>query len=346
MNNKNIPIFFSVDDNYIPFLIVTIESIVANASSTNNYQFFVLNNGINQNNIDRVMKYNKNNFHVEFINMADKLEKIGDALHTRDYYSKTTYYRLFIPTMFKNLDKALYLDCDIVVNGDIADLYNHDIGTNLVGAVVDEAVSNVPEFINYTNNFLGVKNTNYFNAGVLLMNLKELRAIDFESKFINLILSYTFNVAQDQDYLNVICANRVTYISKVWNKMPFLDKHIKQEDINLIHYNLTSKPWHYNDVLYKEYFWKYSKMAGVFDTMQKILNEYSEEQKKNDAIGGARLIKMADEQSKQKDTFVKLVKNGEIDAITFVRKESPAPDQILKNIAKNVKKNFSKTTNN
>jgi len=92
MNKNLIPVFFSVDDNYVPFLIVTLESIVSNASKDNFYNFYVLNNGISKENIEKVMKYNKNNFKIEFVNMADKLVKIGDALHTRDYYSKVFYY--------------------------------------------------------------------------------------------------------------------------------------------------------------------------------------------------------------------------------------------------------------
>lgn len=343
---NNIPVFFSVDDNYVPFLIVTLESIITNASKNNHYDFYVLHNGISDANINRVLQYNSDNVNIQFVDMAEKLVKIGDALHTRDYYSKTTYYRLFIPTMFPHLDKALYLDCDIAVQADIADLYNTELGTNLVGAVPDEAVNTVPEFINYADKFLGVYHNNYFNAGILLMNLKELREFDFENKFINLILSYTFNVAQDQDYLNVICKDRVTYISKTWNKMPFMDNTLTVDDLNLIHYNLSFKPWHYTDVLYQEVFWKYAKASNMEEKMLQLLADFTEDKKQKDALGGKRLMEMAQQQSEMgNDTFIALFESGEIDNVTYKRRDALSPDEILSNIATKVKSDVAKKYN-
>ena len=72
---NNIPVFFSVDDNYAPFLIVTLESITANASKNNHYDFYVLNNGLKQENIDKLLKYNYNNFTINFVNMAEKIKE-------------------------------------------------------------------------------------------------------------------------------------------------------------------------------------------------------------------------------------------------------------------------------
>lgn len=343
-NNKLIPIFFAVDDNYVPFLLVTLESITANASKDFDYNFYVLNNGISPENVEKLNKYNHDNYNVELVNVAKAMSKIGDSLHTRDYYSKTTYYRLFIPNMFPQYDKALYLDCDIAVQGDISDLYNYDIGNNYVGAIVDEAVSTIPEFSAYAKNFLGIHCSHYFNAGILVMNLQKFREINFETKFMNLLLSYTFTVAQDQDYLNVICKDHVTYIPNIWNKMPFASKDLKLEDLKLIHYNLSFKPWHYTDVLYQEAFWKYAKLAGEEQTMLNLLADFTEEKKQKDQMGGARLIQMAGEQSMQKDPFISLLNSGEINPTTFVRRDSLAPDEVISNLVEKMSrsKKFNK----
>lgn len=344
-NNKLVPIFFAVDDNYVPFLLVTLESITTNASKDYEYIFHVLNNGISEKNIELLNAYNRDNFKVQLVNVAEAMKKIGDALHTRDYYSKTTYYRLFIPNMFPQFDKVLYLDCDIAVQGDISELYNTELGSNYVGAITDEAVAIVPEFIAYADKFLGVPTPKYFNAGILLMNLKRLREIHFESKFVNLISSYTFYVAQDQDYLNVICKDHVTYISKVWNKMPFADSSLKLEDLKLIHYNLSYKPWHYEDILYQETFWKYAKQAGVEDTMLRLLSEFTEDKKQKDAQGGKKLIETAYELSQQKDPFKSLLESGEISSETYLRRDALDPDQVFSEFVERLGAEISKKLN-
>lgn len=339
---KNIPVFFSVDDNYVPFLLVSLESIVSNSSKNNNYSFYVLNNGLKQENIDKLLEYNKDNFKLNFVNMAEKINDISAILHTRDYYTKAIYYRLFIPTLFPNLDKAIYIDCDIAVQSDVAELFDYDVTNNLLGAIADEAVSLVPEFQAYTKNCLGIDGFKYFNSGVLVMNLKKLREINFETKFFNALTSYKLSVAPDQDYLNVICKDRVTYIPKVWNKMPFPDNNLKVEDLKLIHYNLSYKPWHYTDILYQEVFWKYAKQAGVELLMKQLLAEFTDDKKQKDALSGKRLLEMADAQSKQQDTLLALLQSGEIDKNTFLRRDSLDPDVVLGNFVKKTKKDFAK----
>ncbi|MBQ4558497.1 MAG: glycosyltransferase family 8 protein [Clostridia bacterium] len=311
-NKKIIPIFFATDDNYAPFLVVTLESIFANASKDYQYNIHVLTNGLNDDSIAKIDKYKNENVVIDYVNMHDKMEEMGNALHTRDYYSKATYFRLFAPKMFPEYDKALYLDCDIIVRGDISDLYNYDIKNNLVGAVPDEAVANVPEFIAYTDNFLDVESKRYFNAGILIMNMKELRNINFESRFINLLTAYTFNVAQDQDYLNVICKDRVYYLPKTWNKMPIPDSKLKLENLNLIHYNLSYKPWHFDGILYENEFWKYAYATNVIDDILLHKLNYTSDKQERDLECGKRLIVMAYEQSLMEDSFKNLVTNGKM----------------------------------
>lgn len=316
---NEIPVFFATDDNYMPFLVVTLESITRNMNKNFNYIFYILNHGISDKYKALVEKYNTTNSKVVFVNVAEKLAKTGNLLHTRDYYSKTTYYRLFIPTMFPEYDKALYLDCDIAVNGDISELYNKDLGTNLLGAVTEQAVMETPEFLAYATDFLGIKKGNYFNAGILLMNLNELRKMNFEQKFINLLSSFTFNVAQDQDYLNVICAGRVTYLEHSWNKSPITSEGLTSETVKLAHYILSFKPWHHDNILFGDLFWKYAELAGVKEMITEIKNNYTEEQKANEAVCGARLIKIADYQSKLDVKFKDLMENGEIDKNTYLK---------------------------
>ena len=307
--NNIIPIFFATDDNYMPFLRVALQSITKNTSKNNKYEIYVLNTGLKEENIENLKKFNKENISVKSVNIEEKIKDFSNRLHTRDYYSKSTYYRLFIPTMFPQYDKALYLDSDIVVLSDIANLYNINIGNNMVGAIPDESVQIVPEFFKYVENFLGIERINYFNAGILVMNLKEMRKQNFEQKFLEMLMQIKFNVAQDQDYLNVICKDKVKYISFSWNKMPLKCNNANVKDLNLIHYNLSFKPWHYDDILYQEIFWQNAKEIGLEDEILNIRNNFTPEQKQKDIECGEHLKALALEQANLKSTFHKFAIN-------------------------------------
>ena len=100
---KEIPLFTACDDNYIPFLAVTLQSITDNASREYDYVFRVLHTGVNEENIKKIMKYNTENFRVEFVDIRNTLNDVMQRLHTEIYYTQTTYYRLliFIRSMIK-----------------------------------------------------------------------------------------------------------------------------------------------------------------------------------------------------------------------------------------------------
>ena len=144
--SKNIiPIFFTTDDNYIPFLTVSIYSLIKNSSIKNYYKIYILNTGLSQSSIKSINNLKRPHVEFNFVNVTDRVNYISNELHTRDYYSKTTYFRLFIPNMFPEYDKALYLDSDIVLLDDVAKLYNTDIKDNLVGAISTWASFIIPK---------------------------------------------------------------------------------------------------------------------------------------------------------------------------------------------------------
>ena len=298
-NTNEIPIFFTVDNNYIPFLAVTLESIVDNISLENTYKIIVLyKENMSQENIEKINKYRRENFNIEFVDLKDKLGDIEEKLYTRDYYSKSTYYRLLIPELYKEYDKAIYLDSDIVLLTDIANLYNIDLEDNLIGAAPDEAIANVKAFQEYAEKVVGVSSYHkYFNAGVLLMNLKELRNTKFQDKFLYLLETVKYSVAQDQDYLNRICKGKVKIIDGSWDKMPIGGRILREEELNLLHFNLISKPWLFEGIAYEEYFWKYAERTEFIDDIKKIKDNYSEEQKIKDMQAGDNLIALAQKEA-------------------------------------------------
>lgn len=217
-SNKGIPIFFAVDDGYIPFLAVTLQSLVENSSSSNQYSIKILHTNVNEENKRKISKYQRENIDIEFVNLNCYVEKVKDKLFTRDYYTNTTYFRLFIPELYPQYEKALYLDSDTVVLADIAELYNTDIGENLVAAAQEGVIQNIKVYQDYVEKVVGVASyKRFFNAGVLLMNLNELRRFQFQEKILYLLSTVKYSVIQDEDYLNRMCKGRVKFVDSTWN---------------------------------------------------------------------------------------------------------------------------------
>lgn len=293
-NKKVIPIFFAVDDYYIPFLAVGLQSLVEHSSKEYEYLIKILHTNVSEKSKKRIKKYEKENINIEFVDLNYYVEKIKDQLYTRDYYTKTTYFRLFLPELYPQYDKVLYLDSDIIILEDIANLYNIDIGSNLVGGIPDDIIQNGKELQEYAEKVVGVSTyKKYFNAGILLMNLDELRKYKFQEKFLYLLGTTKFSVAQDQDYLNRICKGRVKYIDNSWDVMPAPGRNKKDEELKLLHFNLTYKPWHIDNVPYKEYFWEYAKKTEFYDEIREIKENYTEAQKLIDMETEKNLIRLA-----------------------------------------------------
>ena len=315
---EKINLFFAIDGNYCPFLSSALHSILKNANPSYKYDIYILHNSIPEDHQNIVVNQVKGKADLEFIDvikfvsMKEKLDMLADRLVTRDYYTKTTYYRLFIPNMFKNLDKALYLDVDIIVDGDISELYSTNLGDNLVGAIPDAAVANTPVFGEYVEKALGVKTEKYFNAGILLMNLKKMREWDFEGKFIDLLSKYSFRVAQDQDYLNVLTKDQVKYVDYCWNVMPVPNNKLTASKLNLVHYNMSWKPWIFEDTLYADLFWKYAKECPMYQQILDIKNSFTDEKREGYLTGGANLLKMAGDEANDPNNYFNKFSRGEI----------------------------------
>ncbi len=291
---NKIPIFFAADDAYMPFLAVALQSLIENSSKENYYLIKVLYTNVSEENQEKIKKYERENVNIEFVDLNYYIEEVKDKLYTRDYYSKSTYFRLFIPDLYPQYNKVLYLDSDIVVLADIADLYNIDIEDNLVAGVPDGAVQTVPIFQEYVEKVVGVADyKNYFNAGVLVMNLDELRRFNFQKKFLYLLETVKFSVAQDQDYLNRFCKGRVKIVDSGWDKMPIPGLDVKEEDIKLVHYNLSNKPWHFDNILHEKYFWDYAKKTEYYNQIKQIKANYTEEERFKDMEMGKNLLSLA-----------------------------------------------------
>ena len=300
--NNPVTIFYACDDRYIPYLSVSLISLIENASKSMQYNINVLCSGIEEENEKIITDMSNENISIKFVDVSAQIRGIASSLSLRDYYSLSIYYRIFIPELFPNVDKAIYLDSDTVVLEDIAELYGIDMGDNLVAAVQDMVVASEKVFRTYADMGVGVRYERYFNSGVLLMNLREMRLADLQGKFMHMLKTYHFDtICPDQDYLNVICKDKVHYLGTEWNKMSVDPSPC--EKLRLIHYNMFFKPWLYSGVLYQEHFCNYAKASPFYANIIRERDNFGDENKRRDAEAGDNLRRSAERISKSDRNF-------------------------------------------
>ena len=276
MEKPIIPIFYACDDAFIKYTVVSLHSMIRNASRDYQYRVYVLHTEASDAMKKAVMDLADDCFDISFVDVNEYLDSIADKLPVRDYYSKTTYYRLFIADMFPEYEKVLYIDSDTVVRHDISELYNTELDNNILGACPEEYVQNTPEFRIYAEKALGVDPTSYINAGVLLINLDQFRKDDIEKKFIDLITEYDFDLLDpDQAYLNYLCRDKICVLPNGWNKEPLPEACEGKK--NIVHYALYKKPWQCDDVIDGDCFWNYAKKSPFYEVILQRKNSFTAE---------------------------------------------------------------------
>ena len=300
---NTIPIFYACDDNFVKYTIVSLQSMIRNASADHRYHIYVLHTNIAPETQNQLFQLKNDNFDISFENVTAYLDSISHRLPIRDYYSKTTYFRLFIADMFPQYDKAIYIDSDTVVQGDISRMYLTDIGDAYVGACHEQAMVQVDEYGTYAEKVVGIDRNFFFNAGVLLINCRQFRAHNVLEQFTRLLGEYNFVVTQDEDYLNLICKDRVYWLDQRWNTEVFGNIPYPIEEACILHYIMTNKPWHYADCLHGDIFWKYAAQTSVYGDILAELEQYTDQQRQRDRISCDNLLKLAVAETNREDNY-------------------------------------------
>lgn len=308
-----IPIFYAIDDNYSKYVYVSIKSLIENRNKEYAYDINIIYESISIKNSEILKSLETDNVRIILTQMNENLSMITDRKENRlrEYtFTLTIFFRIFIPVMFPQYDKCIYIDADTIINEDISQLYNEKLENNYLGCVVDKSTIDNEKLASYFEEVVGIPKDKYINSGVLLMNSKKLREVDLANKFLDLYTKYQFDVvAPDQDYLNALCYNNIKYLDEKYDAMPNPNnKKIKNPVI--IHYNLFLKPWQYDEVQYKEYFWKYAKDIPYYEEIKKIKDNYSEKDKKEDEKYMNQMIERAYALRNSKNTLKEVFESG------------------------------------
>lgn len=276
MNKKEItPIVFATDENYVMPTAVAIKSIVSNYSGENLLFVILVKSdlSIDSENILKSAATTENiNTQIKYCKVDERL--LGDLRSHISHISIATYYRLLLPQLLLDHEKCLYLDGDIIVNGDIKNLLD-------ISVLDKDYVAGVKAFGIITSKSVGKKRLeilnigtieNYVNAGVLLLNLEALRRTGIAQSWLE--LAQNDYPVQDQDVINVACFEHIKTLPPKYNAMPAvfrlpafrLRRVFSLQEINeareapcIIHYAEKYKPWKYSDIENAGLWYRYYK---------------------------------------------------------------------------------------
>lgn len=309
---KVVPVFLTINSAYAPYAAAAIHSLTQHADPNRYYKVIILHDGLNLVNRWRLRNLVTRNVALQFKKMSRSLYlKAVVAYCTRrkkgaaDFFSAAVYYyRAFIPLLFPIYKKAVYIDSDVILRGDIGELFDIKLGDNVLAAMVDPKVSAIPEFRDYVDNAVGVPHDEYVNSGVQVMDLRKMRKMKYLSIMIEMMRKYDADlVAPDQDYLNVILHGKILFLDPVWNAEPVKDL---SRNVKLVHFNLFNKPWHYKGVPCERIFWTAAKGTGFTGDLKRQLAAFDEKKQKEDHEKVEALIKKAARLAKSKEPLMKL----------------------------------------
>jgi lipopolysaccharide biosynthesis glycosyltransferase len=263
--SKIIRIVFTIDRSYIAPLRAAITSLLVNNSA---HQFIIYLISFSES--DKFKPLTKS-LASKFTNVSFELikanEKLVKGFKISGHGSSTNYLRIFLPELLAEADEVLYLDSDIIVVSDIAELLNVDI-SNMAAAAV-------PYVDAERSKTLNIPQEEYFNSGVIKINLKHWRENGITSQLVDFLKNNDSKIKYwDQDALSAVLAGRYLKLQSKWNFIDSTatDENLRQHEINIIHYAGIHKPWNPHCVhsLKSEYF-KYQDLSTKYPRIKQFV---------------------------------------------------------------------------
>lgn len=293
---SDVVVVFACSENFVPYLSVATQSIVENASASRRYDIIVLTRDISPASMITLTRQVKSdNVGIGFLDVDAALGDIELPHH--GHFRPETYYRLLAPQLLPNVDKAIYLDSDLIVEKDIAGLFDVDVTGYPLAATRDaDTIGQIEGYDAtvgpYLKNELGMRDPHdYFQAGVLLMNLAELRHTVSPEEFLALSTQRMWRWL-DQDVLNRVVNGNYVRVHMRWNYL--MDwQHLRRTHIvsnapadvraeydeaaadpAIIHFaGPDNRPWLYPDADRADNFWRYAMHSPYLDEIRGQLED-------------------------------------------------------------------------
>lgn len=253
-NTNTLNIAYGIDKNFILGCAISITSILAN-NPISNFSFHIFTNNISYD-FEKKLNLLSKQYHTEItLYLVD--DKSLSILPTTKYWTIATYFRFIVADYFyKQIDKILYLDADIICKGSLSELFSLKFDNNIAYVVNDK------DNIWWNKCAVRLKESKlskgYFNAGFLLINLNNWHEADINNKALGLLCDNSQSAKLthlDQDVLNILLLDKVKYLDKKYNQQVSINYELKKkfrvipyspinDDTLLIHYIGPTKPWH------------------------------------------------------------------------------------------------------
>lgn len=285
---SDVVVVFASNDHFCPYFSVALQSLVEHCSPDRRYDVVVLGNAISPvhaQQLELQAQIPGMDIHLHLVDVARALA--GVELPTHGHFRREMYYRLLAPELLAGADKAVYLDSDVVVERDVADLFDVELGDALLGATQDadtvgQACGYNQLVAPYLRDVLKIDDPrDYFQSGVLLMNLAGLRRTYPTSEIVALAASRHWHWP-DQDVLNILARNKWKRVDMAWNTLSDW-RHMRRSKIVaqapkdvrdaydtarshpfIIHYaGPDDRPWNYPDMDMADRFWDYASRSPM-----------------------------------------------------------------------------------
>ena len=293
---SEISMVFSCSNYYVPYLATCLSSLSSHISEENKYDITVLETNITEENKALLSDTIQHEFcNITYFPISGYIKEKNFFAH--DHVSIETFYKLFIPKIFKK-GKTLFCDSDIIFQADPAKLFNINIKDKYIAAGLCHHWNGLMNFSKemhlYTTDKLKIKDeSNYFQGGILLFNNNAFNEQDIQD-ILNIATQRSY-LNHDQDVLNMWFQNKVHIFNSRWNyetsqsgfrkyAIPFMDKTHKklwqeaQKKPAIIHYSGKEKPWFYPEEEFADIWWKYARKTPFYEEILRRLLIFSTEQ--------------------------------------------------------------------
>lgn len=300
-----VSIFFAINNKFAPVCGVTIQSIKANANPNRHYDIVVSVSDVSPENRERLQSMMTQNVSIRLIDANEFLSGVDSSIFVPvAHFSKDAYFRFFIPKIFANYTKVLYLDADIIVRHDVAALFDIDIGNNWWGVTHEKLIHTQAcvkntwaynTFVPYVKNILQMnKVDDYFNSGVMIWNVRQCIQDNITEKCLAKLAKLVCPRFVDQDVMNSLAnGQHIYFLEDKWNvewNAPFQWTEATGsagyeecmellKDPYILHYT-DVKPWNEPYRQNAHYFWEIARQSPFYEILLFDFISQSKEEKR------------------------------------------------------------------
>ena len=295
---SDVVVIFACNGSFVPYFSTAMQSLIEHTSPDRRYDIVVMCRDIppdDQWTLTRQVDAIGHDLHLHFVDMAARFG--ADELPVHGHFHLETYFRLVAPQVLADVRKAVYLDSDIVVLDDVAKLFDTDVDGLLLAATRDadtigQAMGYNATVTKYLHEVVGLSSVlDYFQAGVLLMNLEEFRRSFAPGELVRLATSRHWHWL-DQDVLNYVGRGRTRFVDMSWNALndwrhkrrslivaqapqEVRDEFDRaREDARIVHYaGPDDRPWLYPQADRADLFWRYARSCPYHDELVRRLEQ-------------------------------------------------------------------------